>query len=314
MKTLLKFSYLLLFFIAYSLNSNCQIKVFNNNYVGINCSTTPASRFVINTTGSAPWQAYIYSPSISTTGGALASYCETGTGSSTFNISHIAITVTGSANYLMGIKAMAYSNTPLTQGRTYGIYAQAGNGITGFNYSVYGYLSGTNYGAAVFGAVNGYGDVALTDQYAGYFRGKVKCENIIWATQFIPTSDEKFKTNIISLEETESITKLLEINPVKYNLKQLEITQKSADSTIVRKYFTESDELFTKTKYGLIAQELQKIYPDLVCKDGDGNLGVDYMGLVPVLIKVVQSQQKKIDDLGEKISLLAKEVEMLKQK
>ena len=244
----------------------------------------------------------------------MASYCETGTGSSTFNISHIAITVTGSANYLMGIKAMAYSNTPLTQGRTYGIYAQAGNGITGFNYSVYGYLSGTNYGAAVFGAVNGYGDVALTDQYAGYFRGKVKCENIIWATQFIPTSDEKFKTNIISLEETESITKLLEINPVKYNLKQLEITQKSADSTIVRKYFTESDELFTKTKYGLIAQELQKIYPDLVCKDGDGNLGVDYMGLVPVLIKVVQSQQKKIDDLGEKISLLAKEVEMLKQK
>ena len=82
----------------------------------------------------------------------------------------------------------------------------------------------------------------------------------------------------------------------------------------MRKYFTESDELFTKTKYGLIAQELQKIYPDLVCKDGDGNLGVDYMGLVPVLIKVVQSQQKKIDDLGEKISLLAKEVEMLKQK
>jgi hypothetical protein len=304
MKTLLKFSYLLLFLIAYSLNSNCQIKVSTNNYVGINYTATPLSRFVINSAGNSAFQAYIYNPDISTTGGALVTFSEKGTGGSNHIIAHLSQTILGSGNYLYGIKSAAYSSTVYTTGRAYGIYAQAGNAASGYNYAVYGYLSGTNYGAAVFGAVNGYGDVGLTDQYAGYFRGKVKCENIMWATQFIPTSDEKFKTNVISLEETESITKLLEINPVKYNLKQLEITQKSADTTIVRKYFTESDELFSKTKYGLIAQELQKIYPDLVCKDGDGNLGVDYMGLVPILIKVVQSQQKKIDDLEGKINAL----------
>lgn len=127
-------------------------------------------------------------------------------------------------------------------------------------------------------------------------------------------SDIKFKTNISSLESSETLSNILKINPIKYNLKQFEIKATGGDTIKVSKYYNETDQLFVKAKYGVIAQELQEIYPDLVYTDGEGSLGVDYIGLVPILIKAVQSQQKKIEDFEEKINLLTKEINDLKQK
>ena len=279
------------------INSYCQIKVFDNNYVGINYNSTPSSRFVINSAGNTAYQAYIYGPNISASGGALAVLSEKGSGSGIHIRAITATTNIGSGSYLYGMKATAYSSTAYSTGRTYGIYGQAGNATSGYNYAVYGYLSGTSYGAAVFGAVNGLGDVGLTAQFAGYFRGNVKCENTIYATSFQTTSDEKYKTNIKDIDPTDALSSISKINPKKYNLKQFEVIQKSGDTTSVAKYYNESDQLFKKAKYGVIAQDLQKIYPDLVYEDNEGNLSVDYMGLVPIMIKAIQSQQKKIEEL-----------------
>jgi hypothetical protein len=314
MKTATKFILLIIFLFSFSLNSNSQIKVSNNNYVGINYSSIPLSRFVINSAGASAWQAYIYNPNISTTGGALVTFSEKGTSSGNSIIAHISQTMIGSGNYLYGIKSTAYSSTVYSSGRAYGLYAQAGNASSGYNYAVYGYLYGTNYGAAVFGATNGLGDVGLTAQYAGYFRGNVKCENIMYATSFQTQSDEKFKTNIKDLDVTATTTNFLKISPKQYNLRQIEITQKSADSTSVTKLYNESDQLFTKAKYGVIAQDLQVLFPDLVYKDNDGNLSVEYTGLIPIMIKVIQTQKSRIDVLEEKINSLVKDVEVLKQK
>jgi hypothetical protein len=190
-----------------------QIKVSTNNYVGINYSSTPASRFVINSAGNSAYQAYIYNPNISTSGGALATVSEKGTSSGTSIFGLYSLTNIGSGNYLFGIKSCAYSSTAYSTGRTYGIYAQAGNASSGYNYAVYGYLYGTNYGAAVFGATNGLSDVGLTAQYAGYFRGNVKFENIMYATSFQTQSDEKFKTNIKDLDIATTTANFLKISP-----------------------------------------------------------------------------------------------------
>jgi hypothetical protein len=303
-----KFIFLILLFLsAFSFNANGQIKVFNNNYVGINFSTVPLSRFVINAAGNSAYQAWIYNPNISTTGAALATISEQGTGSGNNILSLLGQTYIGSSNYLYGIKGNAYSSTTFTTGRTYGLYGEAGNAATGYNYGVYGYLYGTQYGAAVFGTINGLGDVGLTQQWAGYFRGDVKIENTLWVGATAYYSDIKFKTNITSLESSETLSKILKINPIKYNLKQFEIKATGGDTIKVSKYYNETDQLFIKAKYGVIAQELLEIYPDLVYTDGEGNLGVDYIGLVPILIKAVQEQQKKIEDLEVLINSLKKQ-------
>lgn len=53
----------------------------------------------------------------------------------------------------------------------------------------------------------------------------------------------------------------------------------------------------------ILAQELEKIYPELVHElNGKRTLkSIDYLGLIPVLVNLVQQQQKEIDALKKAI-------------
>jgi Chaperone of endosialidase len=53
-----------------------------------------------------------------------------------------------------------------------------------------------------------------------------------------------------------------------------------------------------KILYGFTAEEMYKVVPDLVDLDADGKPNTaDYVGLIPVLVKAIQQQQREIDDL-----------------
>ncbi len=90
-------------------------------------------------------------------------------------------------------------------------------------------------------------------------------------------SDERLKTNIQAFSGTSSaLTLLEELNPVTYNW--LDPRQGSS------------------TQYGFIAQEVQKIFPDLVINTGyvssttpDGALALNYIGLITPIVKGIQS-------------------------
>jgi len=53
--------------------------------------------------------------------------------------------------------------------------------------------------------------------------------------------------------------------------------------------------------HGVIAQDLQKIIPYAVGNEGDGYLGVNYIALVPVLLAILQNQQRQIDRLTKEL-------------
>jgi hypothetical protein len=50
-------------------------------------------------------------------------------------------------------------------------------------------------------------------------------------------------------------------------------------------------------KLGFIAQEIEKVIPELVKTDSEGMKSVDYIGVVPVLVEALKNQQKQIDEL-----------------
>ena len=50
----------------------------------------------------------------------------------------------------------------------------------------------------------------------------------------------------------------------------------------------------------MLAQELQGVYPDLVYEGEDGFLSVNYIELIPILIKSVQELKAKVDALEGK--------------
>ena len=57
--------------------------------------------------------------------------------------------------------------------------------------------------------------------------------------------------------------------------------------------------------YGLIAEEVAEVYPDLVVKGADGQIQtVQYQKLTPMLLNEVQKQQAKILQLEEKLAAL----------
>ena len=86
-------------------------------------------------------------------------------------------------------------------------------------------------------------------------------------------SDARLKANIISLGAT--LSKLLQIDGKTYTMK------KDANH---------------KKKIGLLAQDIEKVFPELVTETNDIK-SVNYQGLVPVLINAMKEQQEEIDEL-----------------
>lgn len=55
----------------------------------------------------------------------------------------------------------------------------------------------------------------------------------------------------------------------------------------------------TGSEYGVIAQEVQKEFPDIVTMEDDGYLAVDYHQFVPILIEAIRELKAEIDLLKQ---------------
>ncbi len=53
---------------------------------------------------------------------------------------------------------------------------------------------------------------------------------------------------------------------------------------------------------GLIAQEVEKVFPELVVEDSEGYKAINYDGLIPVLIEALKEQQSRIEQLEAKLA------------
>ena len=62
-----------------------------------------------------------------------------------------------------------------------------------------------------------------------------------------------------------------------------------------------------------MAQDLEKVYPELVTTYEDGFQRVNYTGLVPVLVSATNEQQEQITLLSEQVQQLLEENRQLRQ-
>lgn len=68
------------------------------------------------------------------------------------------------------------------------------------------------------------------------------------------------------------------------------------------------------TEIGLVAQQVEKIFPELVREDGNGYKSVSYEKLTVVLLKALQEQQQMIERQEKSITTLEQEISKLKKK
>ncbi|MFM1876686.1 MAG: hypothetical protein RL266_2423 [Bacteroidota bacterium] len=101
------------------------------------------------------------------------------------------------------------------------------------------------------------------------------------------SSDIRFKQNIRPIES--ALENILKINGVTYYWNTAQFPDRN---------FNDGREI------GVIAQELEKVYPELVATDAEGYKSVQYSHLVPVLIEALKEQQAMIDRLSSTVSTL----------
>ena len=113
----------------------------------------------------------------------------------------------------------------------------------------------------------------------------------VTAATFNTTSDYRIKTNIEKLDSN-TIVNLSKINPVSYH-----------------------NILTNKNEYGFIAHELQQTLPLLVMgeKDGPDYQSVNYIGLIPLLVKEIQNMKQNEKELTKKIDNFELKLKELKQ-
>jgi hypothetical protein len=180
-------------------------------------------------------------------------------------------------------------------GSRLGISGSAQNGTT--NYGAYGYAYGT--GASTNYGIYGYASGGTTN-YAGFFSGNVYCTG-----SYLP-SDKRLKKNIADLNG--SLAKIMKLSAKTYEY-DIDNNPKMG--------------LSTGKQIGLIAQEVEAIFPEVV-KEVPVTLPMDtlkeepkgkeeakapeliktinYNELIPILVNAIQEQRNEIELLKTKIN------------
>lgn len=117
-----------------------------------------------------------------------------------------------------------------------------------------------------------------------FYNTQTSTFNSIQVSNVYNYSDANAKTNITNLSNGLSIIKNL--RPVSYNFAGNE-----ARTGVHNQYTGNNAEI------GLIAQELERVLPNLVFTDEEGHKLVNYISLIPVLIDAVQTLQNEVDEL-----------------
>ena len=127
---------------------------------------------------------------------------------------------------------------------------------------------------------------SVANGYVAYFGGSVMVKDAIVSPSILVPSDIDKMTNINDISNERGYQGVMELAPVEYTFKQDEASPETPS-------------------FGLLAEEVQKVFPELVHEDTLGVKQVDYIGLIPLLIQTVQH-------LSSEVSVLQQTVEKVK--
>ena len=278
--------------ITITFSVNAQVAENNTNPSGSN-----ASAIGNNTTASGTASTAMGSSTDATAQYATAmGYNTTASGNASFAVGHsseakgfFSVAMGGSTAHADGTTAMGmYTNAVGLYSTSMGSYTTARDysslvigrynltGTEGNSGSPTGFFTANN--AFVIG--NGTADDARSDAFVVKFSGNTTINNDLTVTgDIVVSSDAKLKANIVSLGST--LAKLLLIDGKTYTMKKN-----------------------GKQKIGVLAQDIQKVFPELVTTDDKEMLAVNYQGLVPVLINALKEQDDKISRLEKLVEKL----------
>jgi len=126
------------------------------------------------------------------------------------------------------------------------------------------------------------------------------------ANQWVTYSDERAKADTTRL--TGALDIINQLNPIQYHAIDVE---KKKDEKLGKVSLVFADKPHAKWSYGLCAQELYRVLPDIVGVPEDENTDlwdINYTALIPYNIAAIQELSSKVEKLENEITELKKEV------
>lgn len=157
-------------------------------------------------------------------------------------------------------------------GVSVGIGTTTGSLFGSFNYSLgsgYGTLLGTINPAPATGTL------------------KLDVNGVVRGQAFLAYSDSKLKTNVKDVQHSLEIIQALEGKTYDWNQKAKD--EFNADNG---------------RHIGFLAQDVEKIVPEIVTKDNTNTLAINYTELIPILTEGIKEQQRQIEELRKEVMLL----------
>lgn len=237
-----------------------------------------------------------YTASITTTGNKNGLVIENNSSSTSSNEGICINNYYGSSLSTYGIKINPITPyNSLTSAATFSVLA-FGRGSSNYDYGITGALnSDATYAAGIYGSANSYIPFDRTGKFAGFFNGNVVVTGNIYGTLMtqvnspsgrsirIPlsadkTSDERVSERLAQLEPVQVINES----------RKGELKQKNDDSLKIEVYIP---------NYAIDEEGLKKAFPELVDEDADGNISVNYVEMVPLLIQSIKELKAEIEEL-----------------
>ena len=155
--------------------------------------------------------------------------------------------------------------------------------------------------------------------------GDLLVKGVVKSQGVVLTSDIRLKSNVKNL--IGALASISKLQGITYDFKsiredsillQLNTMKGKEDKDIkdlekLKKVY-EKKKLENLNQIGFSAQDIQKIFPQLVKEDEQGFLAVNYISLIPILVEGVKEQQSVIEAQKLKIEALEKDIIAIKKK
>ena len=233
-------------------------------------------------------------------------------------------------SYTCGVSSEVYASTQALSfmKNVVGVRGEASD-ADGMNYGVYGVVvqptgggiilnnyTPMNYGAGIYGTTKASMKI-LSNTYAGYFDGLVGISGSLSVSGNIQGN---VLSNAIPSSQTSTVVDREGTSDVANHLSNLRMASffldQPKEESIEFSAGTESteekevqhtrivsplskDELqkYSRRHYGLSAEELEEVFPDLVYDNEDGTKSINYVEMVPILVQAINELNAKIEVL-----------------
>ena len=210
-----------------------------------------------------------------------------------------------------------------------GGYHPHGIGVNAYAYSakmsagVYGRTSysqsdSVNHFAATAICGTAYGQYSPTFMYsgrfAGFFNGNVRVSaGMLIGSLYTPyyyngaNGNTPSGSTLLAENENRTLDKLLQVQAIQFmrDKRELEVEEecpivsedeKKSDMNNEKRTITCRTDL-PAVQYGLVAEQLKKVYPELVYEDIEGNVSINYIEMIPLLVQSISELSSELAEL-----------------